>query len=98
MKAGAATGWQGRGLGNDDAVKDFPLDISSGPAAHAYQNRVAAPANIAEMDRRFVKQFGGPDNEQILVLPLVLKEKVAALLYADGGSERVLDAASLKYW
>ena len=39
VKAGAATGWQGRGLGNDDAVKDFPLDVSSGPVAHAYQNR-----------------------------------------------------------
>ena len=48
------------------------------------------------MDRRFVKQFGGPDNEQILVLPLVLKEKVAALLYADGGSSAVLDATSLE--
>ena len=69
MKAGAATGWQSRGLGEDDAVKDFPLDMSSGPVAHAYQNRVVTPANIAEMDRRFVKQFGGPENEQILVLP-----------------------------
>lgn len=96
LKAGAATGWQSRGLGAEDAVKDFPLDISSGPVAHAYQNRAAAPANIAEMDRRFVKQFGGPDNEQILLLPLVLKEKVAALLYADGGSSGVLDAASLE--
>ncbi len=96
VKAGTASGWQSRGLGNDDAVKDFPLDVSSGPVAHAYQNRVAAPANIAEMDRRFVKQFGGPDNEQILVLPLVLKEKVAALLYADGGSSALLDAASLE--
>lgn len=96
VKAGAATGWQGRGLGDDDAVKDFPLDIGSGPAAHAYQNRMVAPANIAEMDRRFVKQFGGPENEQILVLPLVLKDKVAALLYADGGAEGVLDAASLE--
>lgn len=96
VKSGAATGWQGRGLGDDDSVKDFPLDISSGPVAHAYQNRVAAPANIAEMDRRFVKQFGGPDNEQILVLPLVLKEKVAALLYADGGSNALLDVASLE--
>src|SRR5436305_9703195 len=47
VKAGAATGWQGRGLGDDDGVKDFPLDIGSGPAAHAYQERVAAPANIA---------------------------------------------------
>ena len=96
VKAGAATGWQGRGLGDDEAIKDFPLDIGSGPVAHAFQNRVVAPANIAEMDRRFVKQFGGPENEQILVLPLVLKEKVAALLYADGGADNVLDAASLE--
>jgi hypothetical protein len=96
VKAGAASGWQSRGLGDDDAVKDFPLDLTSGPAAHAYQNRVVAPANIAEMDRRFVKQFGGPENEQIIVLPLVLKDKVAAVLYADGGSEGVLDGPSLE--
>ncbi|PYX47474.1 MAG: hypothetical protein DMG79_13880 [Acidobacteria bacterium] len=96
VKGGAATGWQGRGLGEDDSVKDFPLDMTSGPAAHAYQNRTVSPANIAEMDRRFVKQFGGPENEQIMVLPLVLKDKVAALLYADGGSEGVLDGPSLE--
>ncbi len=96
VKAGAATGWQGRGLGDDDSVKDFPLDINSGPVAHAFQNRVVTPANIAEMDRRFVKQFGGPENEQILVLPLVLKEKVAALLYADGGANGALDVAPLE--
>jgi hypothetical protein len=96
VKGGAATGWQGRGLGDDDAVKDFPLDMNSGPAAHAYQNRAVTPANIAEMDRRFVKQFGGPENEQILVLPLVLKDKVAALLYADGGASGMLDGTSLE--
>src|SRR4051794_14352750 len=96
VKAGAATGWQGRGLGDDDSVKDFPLDITAGPAAHAYQNRIVTPANIAEMDRRFVKQFGGPENEQIMVLPLVLKDKVAALLYADGGASGVLDGPSLE--
>jgi len=96
VKAGAATGWQGRGFGEDDSIKDFSLDMTAGPAAHAYQNRVGAPANIAEMDRRFVDQFGGPENEQILVLPLVLKDKVAALLYADGGATAHLDATSLE--
>ena len=96
VKAGAANGWQGRGFGAEDAVKDFPLDMSAGPAAHAYHNRAATPANSAEMDRRFVEQFGGPHNEQILVLPLVLKDKVAALLYADGGAEGMLDGASLE--
>ena len=96
IKGGAASGWQARGFGEDEAIKDFPLDITAGPAAHAYQNRVATPANIAEMDRRFVKQFGGPENEQILVLPLVLKDKVAALLYADGGADNLLDSGSLE--
>src|ERR1700676_585006 len=96
VKAGTANGWQARGLGEEDAVKDFPLDMTAGPAAHAYQNRTATPANIAEMDRRFVKEFGGPANEQILVLPLVLKDKVAALLYADGGADGGLDGPSLE--
>jgi len=96
VKGGAASGWQARGFGEDEAIRDFPLDLSSGPAAHASQNRIAAPANIAEMDRRFVKQFGGPENEQILVLPLVLKDKVAALFYADGGADGLLDAGSLE--
>ena len=96
VKGGNATGWQGRGFGDDDAIKDFALDMSAGPVAHSYQNRIVAPANIAEMDRRFVDRFSGPENEQILVLPLVLKDKVAALLYADGGSEGLLDAASLE--
>jgi len=96
VKAGSASGWQARGLGDDDAIKDFPLDMSSGPAAYAYQNRSVTPANIAEMDRRFVKQFGGPENEQLVVMPLVLKDKVAALLYADGGANNLLDATSLE--
>lgn len=96
VKAGAAHGWQGRGFGDDETVKDLPLDLSAGPAAHAYQNRVVTPGNIAEMDRRFVERFGVPANEQVLVLPLVLKDKVAALLYADGGANNQLDTASLE--
>lgn len=96
VKAGVANGWQGRGFADNDAVKDFALDISAGPAGHAYQNRAATPGNVAEMDRRFVEQFGGPANEQVLVLPLLLKDKVAALLYADGGTGGLLDSASLE--
>jgi len=96
VKAGAATGWQGRGFADDEALKDLTLDISAGPAGHAYQNRAATPGNIAEMDRRFVERFGSPANEQVLVLPLVLKDKVAALLYADGGEDGTLDSAALE--
>jgi hypothetical protein len=96
VKAGAATGWQSRGFGDEDPIKEFALDMNAGPVAHAYQNRVVAPANIAEMGGRFVEHFGSPANEQVLMLPLVLKDKVAALVYADGGAEGKLDAASLE--
>ena len=96
VKAGAASGWQSRGFGDEEVVKDFPLDLSAGPVAHTYQNRVATPGNIAEMGARFVEQFGGPANEQVLVLPLALKDKVAALVYADGGDSGRLDADALE--
>jgi hypothetical protein len=96
VKAGAASGWQSRSFGDDETVKDFPLDLNAAPVAHAYQNRVATPGNIAEMGRRFVEQFGGPANEQVLVLPLALKDKVAALVYADGGDSGKLDPDALE--
>jgi hypothetical protein len=97
VKAGIASGWQSRGFGNgEETVKDFPLDLNAGPAAHAYQNRVVTPGNVAEMGRDFVAQFGGPSDEQVLVLPLVLKDKVAALVYADCGNAGRLDTSALQ--
>jgi len=96
VKAGTASGWQSRGFEDDEVVKDFLLDLSAGPVAHTYQNRIATPGNIAEMGRRFVKQFGSPANEQVLVLPLALKDKVAALVYADGGDSGKLDPDALE--
>jgi hypothetical protein len=44
----------------------------------------------------FAEKFGGPANEQILILPLVLKDKVAALVYADGGDSGQLDSSVLE--
>jgi hypothetical protein len=96
VKTGAASGWQSRGFGEDEAVKDFSLDLTAGPVAHTYQNRIATPGNVAEMGGRFVEQFGAPSNEQVLVLPLALKDKVAALVYADGGESGNLNSPALE--
>ncbi len=95
VKAGAASGWQSRGFGDDEAVKDFALDLAAGPVAHTYQNRIATPGNVTEMGAPFADHFGRPANEQVLVLPLALKEKVAALVYADGGDSNKLDQAAV---
>src|ERR1700680_1253792 len=67
MKAGSATGWQGRGFDNDEDVKDFSLDVSSPAPARVLQSRAAVSASAAEMDPRFISQFGAPAPDQVLL-------------------------------
>jgi hypothetical protein len=96
VKAGAASGWQSRGFGGEEIAKDFPLDLNAGPASDAYRNRAATAGNISAMDSPFVEHFGRPTHEQVLVLPLALKDKVAALVYADGGDSGKLETDALE--
>ncbi len=86
IKAGSATGWQGRAFDNNEGIKDFSLDVNSGAPSRALQSRAAVSRTVSEMDPRFVSQFGAPAEDQVLLLPLRLKDKVAALVYADGGA------------
>src|SRR5215471_3641262 len=97
VKAGAATGWQSRGFSDNDAIKDFSLDATSGLAANALEQRSAQDGDASHVDRHFIEQFGKPADSRALVLPLLLKDKVAALIYADAGIDGgKLDSAALE--
>jgi hypothetical protein len=98
VKGNRATGWQARGFANSDAVKDFALDESAPAVRHAIGDKVAANAAVADMDSRFLRDFGTPASGEARVFPLILKDKVAALVYADGGSETsgLFDIGSLE--
>jgi hypothetical protein len=91
VKGSHATGWQARGFANSDALKDFALDEHAPAVAHAIRDRVVASAPVADLDSRFLKEFGTPASGEGRILPLILKDKVAALVYADSGT----DAAGL---
>ena len=96
VKNGAATGWQGIAFGNNDAIKDFGLDITSGMASRVMQSRTSETSSPAEIDRYFMSKFGAPAAEEVVVLPLLLKDKISALVYADSGTEgSTLDVAAL---
>lgn len=96
IKNGSASGWQGSAFAHNDRIKDFPLDIGSGLAASVMQSRVAETGSAAEMDKHFISQFGAPQNGQVTLLPLLLKDKVSALVYADAGTDGgSLDPAAL---
>jgi hypothetical protein len=98
VKGTHATGWQARGFANSDGVKDFALDESASAVKRAIGERVVAIAPVGDMDSRFLGEFGKPDSGDGRILPLILKDKVAALVYADGGTEAsgLLDAGSLE--
>ncbi len=96
VKGGAATGWQGRGFSNNDGIKDIQLDTHNGAAARALQSRAVITGNSSDMGDAFVSALGKPSNDQVIVLPLLLKDKIAALVYADGGDQGLLDNAALE--
>ena len=98
IKAGSATGWQGRAFDNNEDLKDFSLDVNSGAPARVLQSRGVVAAGASEMDPRFISQFGAPAEDQVLLLPLRLKDKVAALVYADAGTRAggAIDAPALE--
>lgn len=98
VKGTHATGWQGRGFANDGAIKDFALDDKAPAIIRAIGDRISAEAPVAEQDARFVSEFGAPASGEGRILPLLLKDKVAALVYADGGTEGrgLLDPGSLE--
>ena len=98
VKGSHATGWQGRGFANNDAAKDFALDESAPAVVRAIGDRVVASTPVADMDSRFLQEMGTPASGESRILPLILKDKVAALIYADSGTgaEGLLDAGALE--
>ena len=96
VKGSHAAGWQARGFQSDDGVKDFALDCNAPAVLRALADRVPANAPATEFDARFLEQFGSPSNGTARLFPLILKDKVAALVYADAGNDGALDSGSLE--
>jgi hypothetical protein len=96
VKGGTASGWQGRSFNNNEGIRDFPLDTHASPFARVLESRTGVSAKASEIGKRFISDFGAPDDDQCVVLPLLLKDKVAALIYADGGTNARVDKSALE--
>lgn len=96
VKNGAATGWQGAGFPSNDAIKDFSLDTHSGVIARVLQTRTPENTAASDFDQNFISDFGPPSDGHLALLPLLLKDKVSALVYADSGPKgAAVDPAAL---
>lgn len=97
IRSGSAVGWRARGFDNDDAIKSINFDPAAGLAGRAYADRQPVQAAAAEFDSNFTNTFGEPlPGTNAVVLPLVLRDKVAALVYCDGGTSGRLDPSALE--
>jgi hypothetical protein len=98
VKGTSVNGWQGIGFEDNDAVKSVSLGAASGLVGMAVQARTMAEGATNEFDSGFISQVKAPAENHCLVLPLVVKEKVAAVIYADGGIAPggTLDASGLQ--
>jgi hypothetical protein len=97
IKSGAMSGWQGSGFDSDDVVKGFSSASTTGLAAAAIQERAPISGKAEEFDAGFLGVAGAPTDAKCLVVPLVVKEKVAALIYADAGKlpDSTVDVSAL---
>jgi hypothetical protein len=96
VRGANAVGWRARGFADDDAVRNNPVELTLGlpAAAIAAREAVAGPAD--EFLYGFSKKFGAPQQD-CLAFPLVVRDKVVAIIYADGGTaEHRMDRPALE--
>jgi hypothetical protein len=86
VKGNAISGWQGIGFEDNDAIKTLSIQTGSGLVGKAIQGKNPAAGPPKEFDTGFVNSMKAPAEGQCLVLPLVVKDKVAAVIYADAGT------------
>jgi hypothetical protein len=98
VKGATVNGWQGIGFEDNEAVKNVSVSATAGLAGKAIHARTMAEGATNEFDSGFISSVKAPAENRCLVLPLVVKEKVAAVIYADGGvvPGGALDASGLQ--
>lgn len=84
LRGGEVRGWSGHGFGGDDAaIRELNLGApQEGPWSHAFQGQGPARLSAAECAALSSRLESAVPQEGVLV-PLVLRDRVAAALYAD---------------
>ncbi len=98
VKGSALAGWQGRGFSQEDGVRNAAVDGNQGLASRVLRDRTPAAASAREFDANFINQQGAPADGNAWLFPLMVRDKVAALLYCDVGAQAGarLDTSAMK--
>ena len=86
VKGESASGWQARGFDDNSGIKKLSIPVNKGLVGKTMEAHGPSIGTAAEFDGNFVEQFGAPKKGNAVVMPLQVRDKVPALLYADAGS------------
>lgn len=97
LRGNVAVGWQARGFADNDSIKAVMIDTGSSALGKVVQSYLAVRTQISEFDPKFDAAMGTQPDGECGLVPLVVRGKVAAVLYGDSGGESVpVDIAGLE--
>lgn len=96
VRGETAAVWQARGFPDDNGLRNFNLNLNDSVVSRVVRERVPGAAGL-DFDPHFLQKVGHAAGGNAILLPLVLREKVSALVYADCGLEGgKFDVSALK--
>jgi hypothetical protein len=94
VKNNAAVGWHARGFDHADAVKALTIPLTADTVfrlAHGSRSATRGLASHSPATAQALARLGGAP-QGILAVPLILRDKVAAILYCDSTRDEVPSA------
>jgi hypothetical protein len=90
VKGTSAIGWYARGVTPPEAIKQLNVPLSADTVFHKVQSRAAFRGHISQSPgtQQVVARLGGQP-QAVLAVPLVLRDKLAAVLYCDSSQAEI---------
>ena len=93
LKGDSFAGWKGVGFGDDEAVKRFSAPASSVPEL----SRVLREDKVLSWNgANLASKLGAPAAKHAVLIPMVIKDKVSAVLYVDSNDPGKLNQSALE--
>ena len=96
VKNNAAVGWYARGFAHNDAVKSLTVPLAADSVfriVHASRHAIRGHVSHSPATAQALARLGG-DPQGVLAVPLILRDKVAAVLYCDTPQEEMPAASA----
>jgi hypothetical protein len=91
VKNNAAVGWYARGFAHNDAVKALTIPLTADTIfrfVHASRQATRGHVSHSPATAQALSRLGG-DAQGVLVVPLILRDKVAGVLYCETSQEEM---------